>query len=295
MPIEPSPAFQFYVKEWRSSRAIMRMTFAQRGMYLEMLLEQWENLSLPDSPEAVAEIVGGPVGEWKRNWPTIRRSFLKDDATGRISNTRLEKERAKQKSRSKRATDIAQKAAAARWKREAKTHESDASSMPPASPADAEGMTGNAIAFALPIPITPNPLRGPSENSRETERSAPRREAHGSGSAPRREPTAVHVTESVAEQAGRFLDDYQEVYREARNGAFYAMKPARDHAYACQLVVGWPDRGYLRKMAELFLRMDVWKPKNQPGTVGQFLHMAPQCDTELRKHDIAPRGSKVVS
>lgn len=91
MATETAPAFQFYVKEWRSSRPVMRMTYAQRGMYLEMLIEQWENLSLPDSADEVAEIIGGNVEEWRANWPVLRRNFLLNPDTNRITNTRLEK------------------------------------------------------------------------------------------------------------------------------------------------------------------------------------------------------------
>lgn len=104
-----------------------------------------------------------------------------------------------------------------------------------------------------------------------------------------------HVEDAIADAAGAFVACYAEVYRKARNGAHYAMKPVRDFGYACQLVTSWPDGDYLLKMAELFLLKDAWKPKNEPGTVGQFLHMAPQCDTELRKHGISPGSSKVAS
>lgn len=102
MAQEVSPAFQFYVKEWRSSRAIQRMTFAQRGMYLEMLLEQWENFSLPDNPAAVAELIGGTVDEWTASWPVLRRKFVErharprpdqspdDPELRRIANVKLE-------------------------------------------------------------------------------------------------------------------------------------------------------------------------------------------------------------
>lgn len=96
MAIEQSPAFQFYVKEWRSSRAILRMTFAQRGMYLEMLLEQWESETLPDDPAAVAQIIGGTTAEWTRAWPILRRKFVLI-APNHLQNMRLEKERAKQR------------------------------------------------------------------------------------------------------------------------------------------------------------------------------------------------------
>src|SRR4051794_4480330 len=105
MAAESSPAFQFYVKEWRSSRAIMRMSFAERGMYLEMLLEQWENHLLPDSPEGCAQAIGGRPSEWKRAWSTLRRNFVVCESGDGIFNIRLENERKKQKSHHKRSED----------------------------------------------------------------------------------------------------------------------------------------------------------------------------------------------
>lgn len=109
MAHETSPAFQFYVKEWRSSRAVQRMTFAQRGMYLEMLIEQWDKGSLPDDPAACADLLGGTVEEWTAAWPALRRKFVDrrarqrgdddapiptdHDASRRIINLRLEKVR----------------------------------------------------------------------------------------------------------------------------------------------------------------------------------------------------------
>lgn len=90
--METAPAFQFYVREWRSSRAVLRMSFAERGMYLEMLLEQWEKKSLPDNPDECAELIGGTPEEWRAAWPTLRRKFVTDLA-GRIYNVRLERVR----------------------------------------------------------------------------------------------------------------------------------------------------------------------------------------------------------
>src|SRR5262245_4425475 len=59
------PAFLFYVNDWRSSRRVAAMTFAERGMYLEMLLEQWDTGSVPGSPAACAKVLGGSITEWK--------------------------------------------------------------------------------------------------------------------------------------------------------------------------------------------------------------------------------------
>lgn len=104
-----SPAFLFYVQEWRSSRSVQRMTFAQRGMYLEMLIEQWDKGCLPDCPLACAEVLGGTEVEWSEAWATLRRKFVdrrsrpRDgievhdpsdrDASRQIVNVRLEKVR----------------------------------------------------------------------------------------------------------------------------------------------------------------------------------------------------------
>ena len=45
MALEDAPAYQWYVKDWRSSASTMRMSFAQRGVYREMLDQQWEDMS----------------------------------------------------------------------------------------------------------------------------------------------------------------------------------------------------------------------------------------------------------
>lgn len=37
------PAFQFYVKDWRSSATVRRMNFHQRGLYIEMLAASWDS------------------------------------------------------------------------------------------------------------------------------------------------------------------------------------------------------------------------------------------------------------
>lgn len=94
----------------------------------------------------------------------------------------------------------------------------------------------------------------------------------------------LSVEQAVADKAAVFLNQYATVYAKARNGACYLVKPARDHAYACDLVAAWPDLDYLAAMAELFLLKTDWKQKNEPGTVGQFKHMAPQCDALLKQH-----------
>lgn len=106
-------------------------------------------------------------------------------------------------------------------------------------------------------------------------------------------PPGVLADDVVAARAGEFLQRIPAIYAKSRNGARYVVKHARDHPTAMDLVTAWPDLEYLSDMYELFLRKDEWKPKNVPGSPGQFRHMAPQCDAILRQH--GHRGSKAAS
>src|ERR1051326_986420 len=97
-----APAYQWYVKDWRSSRKVQLMSFKGRGMYREMLNEQWDkHTSLPTDPVALCVLLGGAEAAWKKHLPQCRANFrILDDGT--LLNDRLEKERAKQ---AKRQTD----------------------------------------------------------------------------------------------------------------------------------------------------------------------------------------------
>jgi uncharacterized protein YdaU (DUF1376 family) len=97
MSNEKAPAYQWFVKDWRSSRATMRMSMAERGVYREMLDEQWESLSLPDSAEDVADLLAGTDtqrAEVLAAWGVVRRKFAEvEGQPGRIVNLRLERVR----------------------------------------------------------------------------------------------------------------------------------------------------------------------------------------------------------
>lgn len=119
-----STAFLFDVLDWRSSRTVQRMSFALRGMFLEMLCEQWDKKDLPDDPVAVAELLGGTVEEWAAAWPVLRRQFVDrrshprggdvaipttSDRTRRIVNLRLERTRRERLAYLKRQADAGRK------------------------------------------------------------------------------------------------------------------------------------------------------------------------------------------
>lgn len=66
------------------------MNFATRGMYLEMLLEQWDAGSVPGSPAECAALLGGTPTEWQRSWPKIKPCFTTKKLNGRsISDGRM--------------------------------------------------------------------------------------------------------------------------------------------------------------------------------------------------------------
>ena len=110
MAINPnSTGFFFDVKAWRGSRAVQRMTMAERGVFFEMLCEQWEKRDMPDNAQEVAEAISctdAQVAEVLAAWPVVRRKFLaaRGDDT-RIYNETLERTRQKQKENRRKRID----------------------------------------------------------------------------------------------------------------------------------------------------------------------------------------------
>jgi hypothetical protein len=105
---ETSTGFFFDVRAWRGSRTVQRMTMAERGVYLEMLCEQWEKRNLPDDAQQVADAIASSdaqVADVLAAWTAVRRKFVtsRGDET-RIYNEPLERTRRKQREyRRKRA------------------------------------------------------------------------------------------------------------------------------------------------------------------------------------------------
>ena len=118
------PAFLFYVKDWRSSRKVQGMNFATRGMYLEMLLEQFDAGSVPGSPAECAALLGGTVTEWQRAWPKIKPCFTtkklngRSIASGRMINLRLEAVRVDRLRYKKSQAESGLRGAQKRWRKD---------------------------------------------------------------------------------------------------------------------------------------------------------------------------------
>lgn len=101
MADESNAGFFFNVQKWRGSVAVKRMSFAEQGVYLNMMLEQWEKRSLPDDAQAVADLIAvTPTqhAEVIAAWPTVRQKFVRaEKGPVRIYNVPLERVRRAQK------------------------------------------------------------------------------------------------------------------------------------------------------------------------------------------------------
>jgi hypothetical protein len=249
-----SPAFQFYIDDYRGSRAVQRMTFAQRGMYIEMLIEQWDKGSLPDCPRACAQLLGGTDEEWIAAWPALRRKFVdrrakpreeheieipaEDDPDRRIVNLKLEKVR-KAKRAYKRERQTSGRAGGEARARNLRTSPNlhavaNVGQLPQtSSSAIAKGSTPPPSVSPPPTPsVSPSPPPPVVRNGRAL------------------------VDEEIAERAGRLVERYGELFYQHRGGAMYRPRPALDWDEGCDLCRLWPDDARLDKLATLVLTTD---------------------------------------
>lgn len=89
------------------------------------------------------------------------------------------------------------------------------------------------------------------------------------------------LDDAVTQRAGKFVERYQQLYSERRNGARYAIRPARDYAAAVTLCQTWPDDDRLEKLAVCFLTTDHKFAEEGSRTIPQFLALASWCDGKL--------------
>lgn len=80
--------YPFYVLQYRASRKVQRMSYVAKGLYRELIDEQFLEGSLPSSVEALAEICGCPVKVMEREWPSISPCFAKEG--DRLVNIKVE-------------------------------------------------------------------------------------------------------------------------------------------------------------------------------------------------------------
>ena len=91
MAAETSPAFLFYVTDWRGWLKVRAMNFATRGMFLELLLEQWHSGAVARVALGLRPVDGGASQEWTRAWPKLRGCFVVRKRDGLLVNPKLRK------------------------------------------------------------------------------------------------------------------------------------------------------------------------------------------------------------
>lgn len=112
------PAFQFYVKDWRSSPTVRSMTRAQRGDFIEMLAASWdqdEPGTLPLPVELSAKIVGilpSVFISFRKRFPKIWQEI-----DGKLVNPKLREQWLELQQRQQKLSDAGKLGNERRWEK----------------------------------------------------------------------------------------------------------------------------------------------------------------------------------
>ena len=124
MSLRPPPAFQFYPRDWLSSSAVRRMTYTERGIFLELLLFSWCDGGIPDDDVEIAKLLHITVGAWRKCAPRIRPRFI-PQGDGLLVNVRLEQVRAEQEAHARERSEAGKAGAKKRWQKHPVANGSD--------------------------------------------------------------------------------------------------------------------------------------------------------------------------
>lgn len=108
-----SPAFQFYPKDWLSSRGVRMMTSEQRGWYIQLLCEAWESEvqgTLPNDPK-ILWILAGASSEHLFNTCSTPVIAMFNQTGETLVHNRLVEEVIKQKQWSEHCSQAGKKSA----------------------------------------------------------------------------------------------------------------------------------------------------------------------------------------
>lgn len=137
-----APAFQFYASDFLGSRRVRMMTLEDRGAYITLLADAWDEDGLPTDLDDVAQLLGlkATSKQFKRIWKRVGLAFELID--GRLRNPRQERERVKVKEFSAMQSERAKSG----WQK------------------DAEGMPRHSRRNAGKVPAQCSPSPSPSPN-----------------------------------------------------------------------------------------------------------------------------------
>lgn len=225
MAYSPSPAFQFYPRDFVSDAKQIALSLAGAGIYIRLLCQCWLEGSLPLDHSALAKLCGTTVQKFDKEWDLVSACFEQKD--GRLIHRRLNKERRKQAEYRQLQREKGVRGAEKRWQR-------------PSSGHSQRDSTGHATAINRAWPKD-----GSSSASSSADCSPSTEEAR---------ITPIESDEH-AERAGNLVRRYGTLYSQHRHGAIHRQRPALDYHEAISLVKLWPD-DRLDKLAVLVLTTD---------------------------------------
>lgn len=98
------PWFKFYPNDFMGSQKVRSMTGRQRGIYISLMCECWEEGSIPDDPGSLWMRCGVTPEEMQEAWPKVRKCFTPHpEKSGRLIQERIENERQSALERRERA------------------------------------------------------------------------------------------------------------------------------------------------------------------------------------------------
>lgn len=265
MAKEKAPAFQFYPREFLADGNVSGMSLQERGAYITLLCICWCEGSLPLSVERLANMCGTPLKQFTKFWPAVRVCF--QEHGDRYIHPRLERERDKQAAYRALQSERGKRSGESRRGTGHEPRLNRGSTGNPTKPQQDSGSTGIELSDLQSPEVPPNP---PDGGLLEQEKP--------------KLPERFLADPELADRAASLLMLYPQVYAKARAGAASPIRESRDWPKALDLAATFPDLKRLGLMVEVFLKRTDIGPKNIPGTLGQFAHMAPDCDRLLREH-----------
>ena len=106
--MKKSPAFRLYAADFYMDTVTWDSD--DIGVYFRLLMWSWVNGPLPKENQKLAKIAGKTKQKFNKNWSEISHKFL-SDGNGSLVNSRMEREREKQRKYREQQTEYGKKGA----------------------------------------------------------------------------------------------------------------------------------------------------------------------------------------
>jgi len=107
-----SPAFQFYPADYLADERVQAMSIEGEGCYTRLMSYCWREGSIPSDRASLVKLCKGYDGP---GIDEAKAMFVRSSVRGRLTHKRLDAERDKQESHSKRMQDAGLEGARRRW------------------------------------------------------------------------------------------------------------------------------------------------------------------------------------